>query len=123
MIVNLANCIRLQNREEEAKQILDREDWSAVDDNFKICVASVYGNIDKVLELMAIIGVKGRPTKEEYRVWPVFRRIRTDARFVSAFEQIFGEPLITSSAVKVVQTADNVDIEVTDYGASKRTLH
>jgi hypothetical protein len=123
MIVNLANCIRLQNREEEAKQILDREDWSAVDNNFKICVASVYGNIGKVLELMPIIGAKGRPTKAEYRMWPVFNRIRTDARFVQAFEQIFGEPLITSSAVKVVQTADNVEIEVTDNGGSKRTLH
>jgi hypothetical protein len=125
MIVNLANCIRLQNREDEAKQFLDKEDWSAVDNNFHICVASVYGDIEKVLQLMPIIGAKGKPTTEDYRTWPVFSGIRTDGRFLTTFEEIFGEPLITSGAVKVEQTSDvqSADVELADDGLSKRTIH
>jgi hypothetical protein len=125
MIVNLANCIRLQNREQESKEILDKEGWSAVDNNFKICVASVYGDIEKVLELMPTIGASGRPTAADYRTWPVFSGIRTDKRFLGAFEKIFGEPLITSGGAKIDQTSDaqNAEVVPRGNGASGKTLH
>jgi hypothetical protein len=125
MIVNLANAIRLQHREEEAKGILGKEDWSAVDNNFRICVASVNGDIDQVLHLMPIIGANGTPSAEDYRTWPVFSGIRADNRFMTTFEEIFGEPLITTGAVKIDQTTEmqNLSTESSDDVSAKKTLH
>lgn len=95
MIVNQANAIRLQDRAPDAVKLLEREDWSAVRDEFRISVAAVRGNIDEVVELMKRIGSgpKQTPTIDDYRTWPVFRGIRNNKKFVEAFEEIFGEPL------------------------------
>ena len=97
MIVNLANAMRLQERKGDAERLLDKEDWSACSDEFKVCVAAVKGNIPDVIRMMRAIGASSRPTMEAYRTWPVFRGIRTDERFIAAFEELFGEPLIAVS--------------------------
>ena len=125
MIVNLANAVRLQGKKDEANKILDKEDWSAVDNTFKICVASVHGDIEQVLHLMPIIGPDGRPTAEQYRTWPVFSGIRTDARFVSNFEEIFKEPFIATGAVEIDRSSElqNASIELADDEPFKKTLH
>jgi hypothetical protein len=79
MVVNLANAMRLQGKADEAKRLLDSEDWSATNDQFKLCVASVLGNIDEVLTLMDRLG--DREPAENYRTWPVFRKTRRDPAF------------------------------------------
>jgi len=107
MIVNLANAIRLQGRIEEAKKILDTEDWSAANDDFQICVASVRGDTDKVLKLMQQFG--RRFAAENYRGWPVFRTTRDDPRFIELFESIFGEPFILPK--KEIRTSAFADAE------------
>lgn len=78
MIINLANAIRLQDRNEDANRLLDTQDWSATSDDFKICVASVRGDLDKVLKIMDDLGTRFNP--DHYRTWPVFRRTRSDSR-------------------------------------------
>jgi hypothetical protein len=92
MVVNLANAIRLQERGDEARKLLDTDDWSATNDEFAICVASVRGDIDRVLELMDDLGT--RFPANQFREWPVFRRTRGDSRFVGKFEAIYGEPFV-----------------------------
>jgi len=106
IVINLANAIRLQERPEDAKLILDREDWSACSEEFKICVAAVRGEVDTVVQLANAIGTGGRPTLEHYRTWPVFRGMRTEEKFILAVEQIFGEPLIPDVVDKVEVDAD-----------------
>jgi len=110
MIVNLANAVRLQGRREEAARILDNEDWSAVDDNFKICVAAVRESVAEVVRLMPIIGSKDYPNAEDYRTWPVFRGMGGDKQFIATFEDVFGEPFVTSSAMEIQQPeAESID--------------
>jgi hypothetical protein len=98
MVVNLANAIRLQGRDDEAKklldteELLDTEDWSATNDEFTICVASVRGDLNRVLELMDHLGT--RFAANQFREWPVFRRTRSDPRFIEKFEAIYGEPFV-----------------------------
>lgn len=101
MVVNLANTIRLQKREDEANKLLDQEDWSAIDDQFKISVAAVRNNKSEVLSLMRSIGKNSRPSAEAYRTWPVFRGMKEDEDFMLAFEEVFEEPLISSKTIKV----------------------
>ena len=94
MIVNQANAIRLQDRSTEAIKLLDREDWSAVSEEFRISVAAIHGDADEVIDLMKKIGSDGRPSAEEYRSWPVFQSMRANSKFSEAYAAVFGEPLI-----------------------------
>jgi hypothetical protein len=94
MVINHANAVRLQKRQDEAFKILDREDWSAVSNDFKICVAAVRGDVDEVIALMKRNGSNGASVgAEDYRAWPVFRGMRTDQKFFTAFEEVFGQAL------------------------------
>jgi len=97
MVVNLANALRLQEKKEEANRILDKEDWSACDNEFKVCVAGVKDDVEAVVRFMKQIGADGRPDKEAYRTWPVFRGLRTNERFMTTFEELFGESVIIAS--------------------------
>jgi len=103
MIVNLANTVRLQDRKREAKDILEREDWTAVDNEFAICVAAVMGDVAGVVSLMRTIGPKGSLSAESFRSWPVFRGLGSIQQFTAAFEEVFGEPFIAASAVEISQ--------------------
>ncbi len=101
MVVNLANTQRLQGKKEEAAKILDKEDWSACSELFKVCVAAVKEDIGVVVKLMEKIGVNGSPDKQDYRTWPVFRRIRTDERFMTTFEKLFRETVIAPEVANI----------------------
>jgi hypothetical protein len=101
MIVNLANAVRLQGRDTEAKKILAREDWTACDHDFAICVAAVSGKVIEVIRLMPIIGAKGIPNAEDYRTWPVFRGLGSEPKFTATFEEVFCEPFVATSAIEI----------------------
>lgn len=105
MTINLANAIRLQDRDVEAKKILDAKDWSGSSIEIKLGVAAVKGDVDEVVKIMAEIGNKGN-NAEHYRSWPIFRGIRENQKFLIAFENVFEEPL---NALKVTAVTVNPD--------------
>ena len=105
MIINLANAWRLRGRTEDAKKLVEKEDWSGWEHQFRICVASIKGEVDTVVSLMREIGASGRPSLEEYRSWPVFRGICENEKFVATFEEVFGESFISSQAVEITLSA------------------
>lgn len=105
MIVNFANAVRLQGRTEEAAKIVEQEDWSATSEKFRICVASVKGDIDAVLKYMDQLGKSLEPN--DYRIWPVFRETRKDNRFIRKFEEIFGEPFALISVKEEISVSEN----------------
>ncbi|CCD93438.1 hypothetical protein BRAO375_2590001 [Bradyrhizobium sp. ORS 375] len=105
MVINHANSVRLQKKLNEATKILDQHDWSAVGDNFRICVAAVRENVDEVTSLM-----KQHPSAidaEDYRTWPVFRGLRTNSKFSSTYEEIFKQPLLRSTKTEVTERPKN----------------
>lgn len=94
MVVNLANARRLLGKKDEAKKILDKEDWTATSLNFQICVAAVREDITELCKLMKKDGRAGTIGAQDYREWPVFREVRKDSAFKSTFEEVFGLPLV-----------------------------
>ena len=94
MIVNYANAEKLQGNIEEAQKIIDKEDWSAANDSYKICIAAVKGDTKTVLTLMKSVVDSGLMQIADFRVWPVFVSLRAEAEFVRAFEGAFGEKLV-----------------------------
>lgn len=119
MIINLANAIRLQNREDEARNLLDSKDWSASDRLLKIGVAAVRGNVDELVDMMLSIGDTGS-NAEQYRTWPIFRGLQSNVKFIESFEKIFGEPLISAASVNLENASGSIDS--LDLGSSTLPL-
>jgi hypothetical protein len=93
MVINLANSIRLQGQKERAVAVLGKDDWSATDDSFKICVSSINENAQEVARYIRKLGKDGGISAEEYRNWPVFRGMRGNKDVADAFSEVFGEDL------------------------------
>lgn len=94
MLINLANAIKLQNRKEEAKKLVDEVDWSAKSYMFRVGACAIEDKIDEICEIMILIGKSGEVSSVDYREWPLFRNIRKSDKFKETFEKIFGEPLV-----------------------------
>jgi hypothetical protein len=92
MVVNYANVKKLRGKKDESEKILSEEDWSAVNDSFRICVAAVRDDVSSVVKLMESVVNTDQLTKSDFRSWPVFNGIRENPQFVSEFERIFSEP-------------------------------
>lgn len=93
MIVNLASAHKHSGSDERCAEILEGEDWSASADNYRICVAALREDVDQVIELMEPVVRSATVMKSSFRTWPVFKFVRKDEKFQTAFEQFFGEPL------------------------------
>jgi len=100
MIVNYANAIKLDGDKAKAEAILDAEDWSATTDVYRICVAAVKEDVDQVISMMQPTVNSGGMKISDIRDWAVFEKMRSDAKFVDAFEQAFGEKLLLDKEAK-----------------------
>jgi len=109
MIVNYANAVKLGGDKSGAERILDSEDWSAAKDVYKLCVAAVKDDVDRVISMMETTVRSGELEVSEIRDWPVFEKMRSDLRFVDAFEKAFGEKLILDKETKSTIKAKDED--------------
>lgn len=95
LVVNRAQAYLWDGKREDGLKILDAEDWSAANNEFHVCVAALRQDFAGAVRSMKAIGPTGRPGKQGYRDWPVFRELRKSADFQAAFEEVFGEPFGT----------------------------
>lgn len=93
MIVNLANCYKKLDKPEKMNEVLDSTDWSSASDQFQVCIAAVRDEVDTVVSLMGRVKDERVVGSDGFRTWPVFDTVRSDPKFVAAFEEVFGEPL------------------------------
>lgn len=90
--VNLAIAYKWQEKGESCKRILDSVDWSPLSDKFQLAEAVLRDDFDNAGRIMRAIGASSRPSKAEYRDWPLFREFRRSEQFTRAFHEVFGEP-------------------------------
>jgi hypothetical protein len=122
MIINYANAVKLSGDKERGEKILDSEDWSAVTDNFKICVAAVKDDMDTVLELMHPVVTMGLMGTGDFREWPVFDSMRSDPKFISSFEEQFGEKMFPGSRQRGGSASKSLTSDTTE-SEPEETLH
>ena len=89
--INLALSRHLNNEQKEAQEILKKKDWSACSDEFKLAFEIIKKNYKTVYSLMKKIGENGNINKEEYREWPLFKKIREEREFKKVYKEIFKE--------------------------------
>lgn len=95
MVVNYANAEKLDGNTNEAIRILNGEDWSASTEKYKICVAAIKDDVDEVVSMMKRVVDAGELSIACFRSWPVFEKLRSDAKFVEVFEKTFGTKIIS----------------------------
>lgn len=105
--LNLAQAYKWSGNEKECKAVLQDLDTSAMNIDLQIPKKVLEEEYDEVYSMMKDLG-KGSKilTKEAYREWPIFRKIRKQKEFEDAFEAIFGE------ALAIQDSSDTKEIEV-----------
>lgn len=111
MAVNLANCHKKMNNEKKFADALSMFDWTASADEFKISVASLKGDIDKVCSLMARVTAEDVVGKVGLRDWPVFDWVREEPKFKEQFQSVFGESIEVADERVTKTKADGVLVE------------
>lgn len=111
-IINCALSKYLQDQKEEANLILEKKDWSASSDDFKLAQAVLTEDYDRSYEIMNKIGNDGEVDKSDYKQWPIFTTIRKEERFKQVYNKIFEEEYsILETPMKPVQELINKEIK------------
>jgi hypothetical protein len=90
-IVNGSLSKYLQEKKREAKDILDKKDWSASSDDFKLAYAILTDDFEKAYQIMIKVGDNGDVDKSNYKQWPLFNIIRKEDKFKETYQTIFKE--------------------------------
>jgi len=123
-IVNLAQAYKWHGKTEECENILRKEDWSVVEERFKLAEATLREDWARAGEIMQRIGTTGVVSRIDYRDWPLFQQLRTKAEFLKAYGEVFGEPYqeIVASESEQAKGGDEDEAELNmdfENGASE----
>ena len=111
-IINGALSKYLQEKKEEAKLILDKKDWSASSDDFKLAYAVLTDDFEKAYEIMTKIGDKCEVDNSDYKQWPLFTKIRKEDKFKETFQTIFKEEYtVLETPMRPIQELINKEIK------------
>jgi hypothetical protein len=112
-VVNRAQAYKWSGDEVKARTILDREDFSALSDAFKLANAVLRNNFESAVDLVEKIGRSGPVKIGDYRAWPLFRELRKRPEFEASILRVFGEPLNATIEVPQVDGSpqEQVDVE------------
>jgi len=106
LLVNKASALRHTGKFDEAKKLLDSNDWTAVSDLFKICVASVSGNVEEFKRISTILNKAGVLTGSMLLNWPCFSFMVCDEEVRKFISLEFNLSLATDAADVVLVSAN-----------------
>lgn len=110
-IINGSLSKYLQDEKEEAKQILDKKDWSASSDDFKLAYAVLTDDYEIAYEVMIKIGNTGDVDQSDYKQWPLFNKIRETEKFKETYKEIFKEEYsVMETPMRPIQELINKEI-------------
>lgn len=91
-VVNRAMAYKWSGGEEECKKIIDENDWSMVDNKFKLAKYVLTDQFEEASALMIKIGNRDEDVDElAYHHWPLFKEFRKSSIFLDTYEKIFGK--------------------------------
>ena len=90
LVVNRAQAYKWLGNAEKSIEILDKEDWSACNDQFRLANAVLKDNYAEVFNIMEAMG-KDEEMRIAYKEWPLFKEFRENPDFIEKYKNIFGE--------------------------------
>lgn len=121
-IINLSNCYRNIEKNEACDDLLNKTDWSATSNTYRICVASLRDDLNEFLRLMPLVSNDEMISKTEIREWPVFKWMRSKDEVKLKFEELFGEPLRAPTRDETIITKEKID-NADDAALETETRH
>lgn len=92
--VNKALAYYLSKKKDDCNKVLDKHDWSASNDKFKLAISVLKEQYHSATLLMKSIGDSNEHiNKEAYRDWPLFSQFRKTDEFNTTYKEIFNEDL------------------------------
>lgn len=109
-VVNQAQAYKWSGDEAQSKNILSKEDFSALNDEFKLAEAVLKDDFPAAIGMVKKLYERGSPNLGDYREWPLFRELRKQEGFGAVILEVFGEPL-NKIDVAAVKSEDEVGLE------------
>jgi hypothetical protein len=121
MLINLANTHKKMRNDVKCQEVISSMDWTASDDNFQICIASLEGDVEKVVSLMPGLAARKGPdargiNANSFRAWPIFDWVRDDPKINETFERVYGEPM-RSKVADAVTSVKTSEVQEPEAGA------
>lgn len=105
-LINWAQACKWLNKEQECQELLNKEDWSAKESDFRLCVSVLRENYADAVSIMKQCGTNGSIKAEDFREWPLFRKARREKSFQEGYREIFGEEMKLGESVIPVKAKD-----------------
>jgi hypothetical protein len=93
LVVNRAQAYKWAGQAKRAVQILEAEDFSALNDEFRLAEAVLRDDFQSALALVKVVGSSGGIKLGGYRDWPLFKEFRKIAELEDVILDVFKEPL------------------------------
>lgn len=94
-IINYCIALKFSGDEVNAQKELDKVDWSASINDFRLAEAVLRDRFKDAASLMSRIGQSGELVNEaNYHTWPLFKAFRESIEFITAYETIYGHPFV-----------------------------
>lgn len=104
LTVNLAISYKMTANNIKALAVLEAEDWSAANPDFRMCVAAVREDVEEACRLLPLVAAGDQIGPDEVRTWPALQWVRAHPDFIKKAEEVFGERFDTTEKTG---TADN----------------
>lgn len=123
--VNKALTFHLREMQKECEKITNSIDLTAAEPVYHLAVAVLNKDYDKAYNLMAKIG-KDENMRVNYKVWPLFKKIRQEKAFIEKYKEIYCEEYecndtriadfeeVIKSAIEMVKRAKETNRESAD---------
>jgi hypothetical protein len=111
-VINRAQAYKWSGNEQRVQEILDAEDFTALQDKFQLAAAVLLNDFSRALRLVESMGDSRRNAASEYREWPLYRELRKRSDFAELFRKLFGQPLDFVATVASNPAAEIADDQV-----------
>lgn len=91
-IVNKAIAYKWKGNNKEAQDILNKDDWSATNDQFQLAIAVLRDDFKLAATILESMGAKSKLGKEAYMDWPLYKEFRKSNIFLKTYKKIYKKP-------------------------------
>jgi len=91
MIINKAQAYKWKEDELKCIEILEEEDWTLVDDKFKLAIAALREEYNTCYSIMRRVKNDTEFHKSYFKDWPIFKTLRLKPEFNSEYLECYGE--------------------------------
>lgn len=91
--VNKALAFHLRDMQDECEKIIGSMDLTAAEPVYHLAVAVLRKEYDEAYKIMGKIG-KDEDMKMNYKIWPLFNKIRLEDSFAAKFKEIYDEDYV-----------------------------